>query len=694
MPYSSSNSADSSITINNSNSQQNAFPILNRSFINQLNLIALTLMTASVLYLMASNWFEIAPLFRMLIPMGLLLLVAGISTMDRWSAVIRSALHTICGMMIGLTFASIGQVYQTGADGYQLFLLWAIVLTPWLIWQLFPDLLSYLSSNKAKQQQQETQASTGVFVLWAVVTQLALGLYFKQTFLLEDYTFVYLLAMLALTLIQMHLSYRLYPASRYLMVFWVACVSIVSSMVLNQGYNYSDDIAKNISLLLTMLVPIGVTIGYFYKKNQQLPTVLSVTGLSFAVLIWVLDVLDDVIGYGMMRWLASAVVVFAEFALLAYLFSKVFKNSNHHQILLAIGAWVAGLFFSTFILVAWDTFSIVAGIGCMLGGIALINKNHAFTRHLGYCLAIAGQTAVLTHSGIESESIYPLLPIHLLCFFVLMKFINRPHWLILTLQLLAFYLLVNGAVVEFFDYNVFSNLNDPRLLSSLLISSMLISFVYYGLIMLVNWTKLTNVDSTKVSDQLSETTSNTVNNSLIRGLITSVLLVIVFSLVVHPFFRQVFRQEFYEALVDVENPMTISKITQSVDIAYYLFSAVWFAIFAYLFGRHLPKVLLICLSILAGVLAYFGYFEIFILLMIMAWSIGNDKYVSKVKKQTDKKDKLMFAFTMMVFAFALWQLYYHLHISFLYKALSIFISGLLVFALAKVLGKFVPLQSN
>ena len=34
--------------------------------------------------------------------------------------------------MIGLSLAVIGQVYQTGADSYLLFLIWTLLILPWL----------------------------------------------------------------------------------------------------------------------------------------------------------------------------------------------------------------------------------------------------------------------------------------------------------------------------------------------------------------------------------------------------------------------------------------------------------------------------------------------------------------------------------------------------------------------------------
>ncbi len=629
MPYSSSNSADSTFTINsgNDNSQQNTFPILTRSFINQLNLIALTLMTASVLYLIASNWFEITPLFRMLIPMGLLLLVAGISTMDRWSVVIRSALHTVCGMMIGLTFASIGQVYQTGADGYQLFLLWAGLLLPWLLYDF-------------------KRANTGLFVLFCMVSQLALGLYFSQTFLFDDYKYLYIIAVNLLTLMQMYASFKIHSASRFIMIVWLSLISITASISFNSGY-YHQPMIEQVTTFVSIFLLIGISLVYFYRQHKQLETLFSVTGLSLAIMVFLLKWANEYTS-GTDGFFFSAIVVFAEFVFVAYLFRKIFTNSTLHTVLLAIGAWIAGLNLLWFFLLAleYEIVLLILGSIFLLGSIALVNTGKVFLRHLGYCLMITGQSAVLSYSVMELDSVYPLVPIQLAIFAMLMAFVKRLHWLILTGQLLVTYGVLLLVSADFFDLSLWGSEGEG---TDFLISWLVLSYAVYSLLMLFAWKKF--------------------NSDYSRGIISTVLAVSMSMMLVMPFLLS---DKYY----------LMSHLNYSlVDMVDYALSAIYFVVFMLIFQQQTTKIIILAMMILAGVLTYFGYFEIFLLLMLIAWAL-------------QKQDKLILTLTLLVFSVALWQLYYQLHISFLYKALSIFISGLLVFALAKMLGKFVPLQSN
>ncbi|MCP5961019.1 DUF2157 domain-containing protein, partial [Klebsiella pneumoniae] len=69
---------------------------------------------------------------QLAIPPVILVVTAWFSIKDTLSDGVRQTLHSVCGLMIGLSLAVIGQVYQTGADSYLLFLIWTLLLLPWL----------------------------------------------------------------------------------------------------------------------------------------------------------------------------------------------------------------------------------------------------------------------------------------------------------------------------------------------------------------------------------------------------------------------------------------------------------------------------------------------------------------------------------------------------------------------------------
>jgi len=74
------------------------------------------------------------------------------------------------------------------------------------------------------------------------------------------------------------------------------------------------------------------------------------------------------------------------------------------------------------------------------------------------------------------------------------------------------------------------------------------------------------------------------------------------------------------------------------------------------------------IPVLGLLLILLGYFEIFIIMLLMAWAV--------VYQQ-----RLMQALSILLLIFWLWMLYYNLGLSFLVKSLTIFISGLMVWCM-------------
>ena len=97
------------------------YPLTNSSFIQHLHIFSYVFMAVSILYLIAANWLMLPDSIQLAIPPVILLVTAWFSTKDTLSDGVRQTLHSVCGLMIGLSLAVIGQVYQTGADSYLLF---------------------------------------------------------------------------------------------------------------------------------------------------------------------------------------------------------------------------------------------------------------------------------------------------------------------------------------------------------------------------------------------------------------------------------------------------------------------------------------------------------------------------------------------------------------------------------------------
>jgi len=118
---------------------------------------------AGIVFFFAYNWADLSDIAKFAIVEGALVatviaaLLLGIDRLHGQVAMIGASVLT------GVLLAVIGQVYQTGADAYQLFAAWTLLILPWT-----------LASRSAAQ-----------WLLWLVVAGIALAFYGEQVLVPE-----------------------------------------------------------------------------------------------------------------------------------------------------------------------------------------------------------------------------------------------------------------------------------------------------------------------------------------------------------------------------------------------------------------------------------------------------------------------------------------------------------------------------
>ncbi len=131
-----------------------------RSFLDRLLLWAGTVFLAvAVIFFFAFNWDALDRLAKLGIVEALLLAALGlVRRLGLERAAGKAALFG-AALVAGALFALIGQIYQTGADTFELFAVWAAAILPWALLARLPAL----------------------WLLWLVLVNLCAWLYF-QTF--------------------------------------------------------------------------------------------------------------------------------------------------------------------------------------------------------------------------------------------------------------------------------------------------------------------------------------------------------------------------------------------------------------------------------------------------------------------------------------------------------------------------------
>ncbi|MGB6243074.1 MAG: GDYXXLXY domain-containing protein [Castellaniella sp.] len=99
-----------------------------------IGLLAVILAGSALVSWVAANWPHMVPQTRLLLVQGGLALTVLLAAVLAWRGSRWAGLLTgVAALGTGGLLALVGQIYQTGADSWQLFLAWAALITPWLL---------------------------------------------------------------------------------------------------------------------------------------------------------------------------------------------------------------------------------------------------------------------------------------------------------------------------------------------------------------------------------------------------------------------------------------------------------------------------------------------------------------------------------------------------------------------------------
>lgn len=383
-------------------------------------LFALGMIAASLIYLTAANWRLLPDEVKLIINPLVMVLCAVMSM--RASAMWMSALHTMSALMAGLSLAVIGQVYQTGADSLWLFVLWSVLIAPWLY-----------------------RVNDASFVLLMAVSQVALWL----------------------TVDQMAWDERWYPAWAMVLllgvwrVFGRCRLSWLVALGLSVLAVYaatSDWFELSVAqVFCTLMVIISPWLFALWAKvrlpmPQMASVAIGVVGGAMAVFCAV------VIGFEIESLLVITILAHVWFGLLAYGIYRHFghKLTQVQTVLLAVGGWLTSLFALLWLVAdvlmgfdsAWVTTAYAIFI-LMIGMMMLTKAGRwAYTRHLGYALVAVG-VGLSIYAIMERwdlDSLWPLIALQSVVLGLLWRV--RVHWLYLLMHALFLYGLL---VIQSFD---------------------------------------------------------------------------------------------------------------------------------------------------------------------------------------------------------------------------------------------------
>ena len=231
---------------------------------NAVLAVAVGQLLAGIAFFFAFNWAELPPFAKLgLIQGGIVLCAAG-AWIGRRHQIAWEALLTAAAALVGVLLAVFGQIYQTGADAYTLFVGWGLLILPWVVLaRALPLWVLWL-----------TVAGVGGFT-YAVQVAIPLDRIDAET------TMVLLAAFYAVALLARELGARfgarfgfawLQPLwLRRLLVFVVLGLTffLAAPVVLDFGFGVEDG---RLALVSFLLATIGL--GAVYTWQRDLPAVV------------------------------------------------------------------------------------------------------------------------------------------------------------------------------------------------------------------------------------------------------------------------------------------------------------------------------------------------------------------------------------------------------------------------------------
>jgi uncharacterized membrane protein len=107
---------------------------------NALLFLGSALVLAGIIFFFAYNWKSMGPFLKfILLEAGILVCIISMFVL-KLKPVVAKVLLLSASILTGILLAVFGQTYQTGADAYELFVSWAIVILPWVIVSRFAAL--------------------------------------------------------------------------------------------------------------------------------------------------------------------------------------------------------------------------------------------------------------------------------------------------------------------------------------------------------------------------------------------------------------------------------------------------------------------------------------------------------------------------------------------------------------------------
>ena len=261
---------------------------------------------SGIIFFFAYNWDELPKFAKLGIVEALLIASVFLAILTRWNTLTKQILLTGATFLIGTLFAVFGQIYQTGADAYDLFLGWTLFTLLWAVAIRFAPLWLTLIGLLC-------------ITIWLYIIQIATPDTWETTLLSNAITWICALATAATE--WMNLNRRLSKQNRWFVSLLSLATIVHASILLMMAICQEESILSVPLISAALLFAAGLCFGWKQRNLFYSATI------PFAVLMILLTTflchseLDEVL-----LFFFAAVIVITGTTLLIYIILHLKKQ--------------------------------------------------------------------------------------------------------------------------------------------------------------------------------------------------------------------------------------------------------------------------------------------------------------------------------------------------------------------------------
>ena len=213
--------------------------------------LGITLLITGIIFFIAANWSVIPPMLKLFGIEFLLIFFIALAYYFRDHDRLFHLFVMSSAILVGVSLAVFGQVFQTGADAYTLFATWTLLITFWA-WMIR---LPYL------------------FMLWQVLLYLTVSLFYEQYIrpfdIMEraDFRLIYIVAIHLLLLLSFYKNHTVLFSHRPNKILLLSATLIVTLIPAIEAIFSHRDYNIFIIILIVQSALLG---AYFHTKKDLL----------------------------------------------------------------------------------------------------------------------------------------------------------------------------------------------------------------------------------------------------------------------------------------------------------------------------------------------------------------------------------------------------------------------------------------